>query len=80
MISLRINKKVCLQSANDTELKGDGCITVQICIGGTEMSQDFNVIKDFNRHLKLGLDWLKQNTVRIYFDLKEIFILPQLSE
>ena len=56
-----INKKVCLQSANDTELKYDGCITVQICIGGTEMSQDFYVIRDLNRNLTLGLDWLKQN-------------------
>ena len=64
-----INKKVCLQSANGTELKCDGCITVQICIGGTEMSQDFYVIRDLKRNLILGLDWLKQN-VRIYFDLK----------
>ena len=63
-----INKKVCLQSAND--LKCDGCIAVQICIDGTEMSQDFCVIRDLNRNLKLGLDWLKQNNVRIYFDLK----------
>ena len=55
-----INKKVYLLSANGTELKCDGCITVQICIGGTEMSQDFYVIRDFNRNLILGLDWLKK--------------------
>ena len=65
-----INKKVCLQSANGTELKCDGCITVQICIGGTEMSQDFYVIRYLNRNLILGSDWLKQNNVRIYFCLK----------
>ena len=65
-----INKKVCLQSANGTELKCDGYITVQICIGGTEMSQDFYVIRDLNRNLIFGLDWLKQNNVRIYFDLQ----------
>ena len=65
-----INKKVCLQSASGTELKCDGCITVQICIGGTDMSQDFYVIRDLNRNLILGMDWLKQNNVRIYFDLK----------
>ena len=64
------NNKVCLQSANGTELKCDGSITLQICIGGTEMSQDFYVIRDLNRNLILGLDWLKQNNVRIYFDLK----------
>ena len=34
------------------------------------MSQDFYVIRDLNRNLILGLDWLKQNNVRIYFDLK----------
>ena len=64
------NKKICLQSANGTELNCDGCITVQNCIGGTKMSQDFYVIRDLNRNLILGLDWLKQNNVRIYFDLK----------
>ena len=58
-----INKKVCLQSANGSELICDGCITVQVCIGGTEMSQDFYVIRDLNRNLILGLDWLKQNNV-----------------
>ena len=61
-----INKKVCLQSANGTELKCDVCITVQICICGTEMSQVFYVIRDLNTNL----DWLKQSNVRIYFDLK----------
>ena len=53
-----INKKICLQSTNGTELNCDGCITVQNCIGGTEMSQDFYVIRDLNRNLILGLDWL----------------------
>ena len=51
-----INKMFFLQSANGTELKCDGCITVQICIGGTEMSQDFYVIRDLSRNLILGLD------------------------
>ena len=64
------NKKACLQFANGSESECDSCITVQICIGGTEMSQDFYVIRDLNRNIILGLDWLKQNNVRIYFDLK----------
>ena len=34
-----LNKNVSLQSANGTEKKIDGCVNVQICIGGTEMSQ-----------------------------------------
>ena len=61
-----LNKKVCLQSANGTELKCDGCVNVQICIGGTEMSQDFYVIRDLNRNMILALDWLKTHNVRIY--------------
>ena len=34
------------------------------------MSQDFFVIRDLNRNMILGLDWLKKHNVRIYFDLK----------
>ena len=34
------------------------------------MSQDFYVIRDLKRNLILGLDWMKQNNVRIYMDLK----------
>ena len=33
------------------------------------MSQDFYVIRDLNRNM-IGLDWLKQNNARIYFELK----------
>ena len=65
-----VNKKVCLQSANGSEMKCDGCVTVQISISGTEASQAFYVIRDLNRNLILGLDWMKQNNVIIYMDLK----------
>lgn len=65
-----VNKKVPLQSANGTELQCNGCVTVHFCISGTEMFQDFYVIRDLNRNLILGLDWLWQNNVRIYFALK----------
>ena len=34
------------------------------------MVQDFYVTRDLNRNLILGLDWMKQNNVRIYMDLK----------
>ena len=64
------NKKTCLLSANGSELRCDGSVTVQISIGGTDMSQEFYVIRDLNRNLILGLDWLKNNNVRLYFDLK----------
>ena len=69
-----VNKKVYLQSASGSELKCDGSITVQVCVGGTEMSQDFYMIRDLNRNLILGLDWMKQNNVKIYMDLKCIRI------
>ena len=38
------------------------------------MSQDFYVIRDLNRNLILGLEWLKTHTVRINFDLKYLRI------
>ena len=63
-------KLVNLQSANGTCLKVDGCVSVSLSIGGTEMSQDFYVVSDLNRNLILGLDWLHKNKVRLYFDLK----------
>ena len=64
------HKKVCLQSANGLNLGVTVALLYSFCIGSTEMSQDFFVIRDLNRNLILGLDWLKRNNVRIYFDLK----------
>lgn len=69
-----LKKNINLQSAYSSQLKVDGCISIQFRIGGTEVSQDFYVVRDLNRNLILGLDWLKQNNVRIYFDLKSLRI------
>ena len=69
-----LKKSVNLQSANGTQLQVDGCVNVHFRIGGTEVSQDFYVVRDLNRNMILGLDWLKQNNVRIYFDLKSLRI------
>ena len=63
-----LKKSVNLQSANGTRLQVDGCVNVHFRIGGTEVSQDFYVLRDLNRNMILGLDWLKQNNVKIYFD------------
>ena len=68
------NRRVYLQTASGAPLKCDGCVNVQFCIGGTELSQDFYVIREMNRNLILGLDWLKKSNVRIYMDLKCIRI------
>ena len=69
-----LKKNINLQSANGTRLQVDGCVNVNFRIGGTEVSQDFYVVRDLNRNMILGLDWLKQNNVRIYFDLKSLRI------
>ena len=47
-------------------------MNVQFHIGVTDLSQNFYVVRDLNRNLILGLDWLKQTNVRIYFDLKSL--------
>ena len=69
-----VNKKVCLQSANGSEVKCDGSISVQVCISNTKMSQEFYVISELNRNMILGLDWMKTNNVRIHMDIKWIRI------
>ena len=69
-----VNKKVSLQSANSSELKCDGSISEQVCIGSTEISQELYVIRELSRNMILGLDWMKSNNVRIYMDLKCIRI------
>ena len=69
-----LKKSVNLQSANVTRLQVDGCVNVHFRIGGTEVSQDFYVVRDLNRNMILGLDWLKQNNVKMYFDLKRFRI------
>ena len=68
------NDQELIQSANGSSLNVDGCVNVQFRIGGTEVSQDFYVVRDLNRNMILGLDWLKSNNVRIYFDLKSLRI------
>ena len=69
-----VNTKVCLLSANGSELKCDGSISIQVCIGSTDMSQEFYVIRESNRNMILELDWMKSTNVRISMDLKCIRI------
>ena len=40
-----LKKSVNLQSANGTQLQVDGCVNVHFRIGGTEVSQDFYVVR-----------------------------------
>lgn len=72
--SLKIKPKlqrsdVKLQSAGGNPLKLDGSINIDFKIGGTEVSQMFYIVRDLNRNVILGVDWLTKHGVRIYFDL-----------
>lgn len=68
------NKRVHLQSANGSSLNVIGCINVSFRIGGTELSHNFYVVRDLNRNIVLGLDFMEANEVRLYFDLKSMRI------
>ena len=63
------HKKIYLSSVSGDALKIDGCINLTFTIGGTEMQHLFYVVRDMNRNLILGTDWLRQHGVRIYYDL-----------
>ena len=51
-----LKKTADLPSTNGTSLKVDGCVNVKFRIGGTDVSQDFYVVRDLNRNMILGLD------------------------
>ena len=63
------NKNVSLQSVNGEHLKLDGYATIPFEIGGHKMSHPFYIVRNMNRKLILGRDWLQNNGVRLYFDL-----------
>ena len=64
-----MNRKINLHGVNGSLLKIDGCIDLTFSVGGTEIKQNFYVVREMNRNLILGTDWLRQHGVRIYFDL-----------
>jgi len=63
------NKKINLQTANGSSLTMEGMAYLQVKIGKRIIPHEFFVVKNLNRNIILGRDWLKQNRVRIYFDL-----------
>ena len=63
------HKKPFLHSVNGDPLKVDGCAEVVFDIGGIKMSHSFFIVRDMNRKLILGRDWLQKNWVRLYYDL-----------
>ena len=62
-------KKAYLQSVNGDALQVDGIVDMPFEIGGLKMSHAFYVVRNMNRKLILGRDWLLKNGVRFYFDL-----------
>lgn len=71
-------KRVNLQTANGSSLKVDGGIKVTLNIGGTDLIQEFLVVQDLNRNVILGLDFMKEHRVRLYFDLKSMKIADKV--
>lgn len=61
-------KKVALQSVNGENLNVDVCINLNYRIGGSELNLRFFVVRQMNRNLILGSDWLLNNGIRIYND------------
>ena len=64
-----MNKKVYLQTASGQPMIVDGSINVTIELRDVKLNQTFYVVKNINRNLILGRDWLKQNWVLLYYDL-----------
>ena len=64
-----MNKKVYLQSASGQPMMVDGSINVTLDIRGVKINQTLYVVRNLNRSLILGRDWLKTNGVRLYYDL-----------
>ena len=63
-----------MKSVNGSDLKIDGCTEIDFNIGGLLMRHKFYVVRDINRSFILGIDWLVQNGVRLYFDLGSLRI------
>ena len=52
----------------------EGTAYLQVNIGKNDTPLDLFVTKNLNRNIILGCDLLKQNRVRIYFDLRDLRI------
>ena len=62
-------KDVQLRTANGSSLYIKGLCRLQVQIGSQSTPHDFFVVTNLNRNVILGRDWLRQNGVRMYFDL-----------
>jgi hypothetical protein len=59
-----------LTTAGNTPLHVDGFAEFNFIIGSIHITQKFYVVKNLNRNVILGADWLHLYGVRVYHDLK----------
>jgi len=64
---IRDNPKI--QSVNSWALSVEGYIDLPFTLEKQSLTQIFYIVDGINRNMILGRDFLKQNGVRIYFDL-----------
>eukprot|EP00745_Piridium_sociabile_P008697 TRINITY_DN158_c0_g1_i1.p1 TRINITY_DN158_c0_g1~~TRINITY_DN158_c0_g1_i1.p1 ORF type:complete len:1374 (-),score=188.80 TRINITY_DN158_c0_g1_i1:1054-5175(-) len=70
---LRMKKTpVELSSVSGESLNVKGKVSLEFSIGGKRIMHDFIVVKGMNRNFILGSDFMKENKVRIYFDLRKV--------
>ena len=69
-----VKKNISLQSITGQSLKVDSCVTLPLKIAGIKIEHTFVVVPEINRNIILGRDFLQQNQVRLYFDLKKMRI------
>ena len=72
--SLQIKPKLLkhnlnLATAGNTPLHVDGYSDFKFTVGDLSMSHKFYVVRNLNRNVIIGLDWLKSRGVRVYHDL-----------
>ena len=58
-----------LATASNTPLHVDGFAYIEFAVGGIKMTHKFYVVRNLNRNVILGLDWLQARGVRVYHDL-----------
>ncbi|MCG7874779.1 MAG: pol polyprotein, partial [Candidatus Thiodiazotropha endolucinida] len=63
------NVPVNLQGVNGATLSVDGSVDLGIKLGGEKINQKFYVVNNINRNAILGLDFLTDKGVRLYYDL-----------
>jgi hypothetical protein len=69
-----IRKYSSLTAANGESLSMVGLTSLSFTMKGLQLTHTFNVVAGLTRNFILGRDWLKENGVRIYFDLGNLRI------